>query len=201
MIDQAKYNEERTEPVRPGSLGEPEAGAQKYATTLEVLVVHEDMPTGLRAKQVLDRLSKEPDVNLHFVVKLWTFKSLQDLVLHQHAVKDASDVFILFLSLHGHTELPIHVCELVDQWIAAREGPGALVVSLDKSLRDAPSTRSILEGLRTKVLFGEVDLFPHFGVAPSSAWHWGSAEPVVEAGGKPAPFVAPLLRETLGCNP
>jgi len=200
MINETKYVAERTEPPTPDSMSRPEANAPEYATTLEVLVVHEDMPTGLRAKQVLDRLGNEPDVNLHFVVKLWTFKSLQDSLLHQRAGHDANDVFILFLSLHGHLELPTHVCELIDQWVAGRQGPGALVVSLDEGLQDSPVTRAILDCLRTKVLFGGVDLFPHFGATPQAAWNWGSHGRTVEAGARQTSLVAPFLRETMGCN-
>jgi hypothetical protein len=200
MIDEAKYVTERIEPPSPDLLSQPDASAREYATTLEVLVVHEDMPTGLRAKQVLDRLGKEPDVNLHFVVKLWTFKSLHDPLLHQHALHDVNDISILFLSLHGHLELPPHVCELVDRWVADRKGPGALVVSLDEGLQHSPVTRAILDCLRTKVLFGGVDLFPHFGATPRAAWNWGSQGPTREAGARQTSPVVPFLRETMGCN-
>jgi hypothetical protein len=200
MIDEAKYYSERVESPKSDLRSQTEANLQEITTTLEVLVVHEDMPTGLRAKQVLDRLGRGPAINLHFVVKLWTFKSLHDPLLHQHAVNDANDVSILFLSVHGHLELPVHVCELVDQWVAGRQDPGAVVVSLDESFRDSPVASAILDDLRSKVLFGGVDLFPHFGTTPQAAWNWGSQGLTVEAGARQTSLMAPFLRETMGCN-
>jgi hypothetical protein len=158
-----------------GILAQSDKNGEEDAATLEVLIVHEDLATGLRAKHALDHLADEPGVKLHFVVKLWTFKMLRDPLLRGHAVTDARAAHILFLSLHGHLELPLTVCDLVDHWSADREKqPIALVVSLDEGVRGSAVADATLEYLRTKAVAGGVDLFPHFGAPPSAAWNWAS---------------------------
>jgi hypothetical protein len=136
---------------------------------LEVLIAHEDMPTGLRARQVLDRLAEVPEIKLRFVVKLWTFRVLRDPVLHKYALNDASGAHILILSLQGGSELPPAVCALLDGWLAdPNKQPRALVVSFDESFRESAVTHAVLDDLRTRAVAGGADLFPCFG-APSLA--------------------------------
>ena len=162
--------------------------------------MHEDMPTGLRAKHTLDHLADEPGTQLHFVVKLWTFKMLRDPLLREYAVSDAHAAHILFLSLHGHLELPNALHDLIEHWIATRERrPIALVVSLDESLRESPVANATLEHLRTKAAAGGVDLFPHFGATPATAWHWASRG-VPKENRVRQTVRTPFLRETMGLN-
>jgi hypothetical protein len=185
MTAQAQHIAERIHPMLPlnprrggpasTTAALPDEDIEEHASTLEVMIVHEDMPTGLRAKHALDHLADEPGVKLHFVVKLWTFKMLSDPLLHGHAVNDARDAHILFLSMHGHLELPSTVSDLINHWVPGREErPIALVVSIDESLRETAVADATLEYLRTKTEAGGVDLFPHFGVPPSAAWNWVS---------------------------
>src|SRR5436190_24343072 len=100
MMRTAKHSAEQTHPTsgllnpvwsRPTTNTFVRAGgAEEHDSVLEVLIAHEGLPAGLRAKQVLDRLAAAPEIKLRFVEKLWTFRVLRDPVLHQYAVKDAS---------------------------------------------------------------------------------------------------------------
>jgi hypothetical protein len=162
--------------ARRGTVPALQAGERAVKPAkLAVLIVHEDLPTGLRAKQVLDRLRRELGCNLHLVVKLWNFSTLRDPLLQRQAVRDASEAQIVFISMHGHAELPVTLCDLLNRWLAAKEEtPGALVVSLDASIQNSESTKDVLDCLRTKAAAGGVDLFTHFGAVPKPAWNWSS---------------------------
>ena len=180
MIQEAKHNAEQTHPttwslnrVRSGPATTSfvrAGGAEEHDSVLEVLIAHEDIPAGLRARQVLDRLADVSEIKLRFVVKLWTFRVLRDPVLHKYALNDASGAHILILSLQGGSELPPAVCALIDGWLAdPKKQPRALVVSFDEGFRESGVARAVLDNLRTKAVAGGADLFPCFGTPPPAA--------------------------------
>jgi hypothetical protein len=159
-----------------------------HAATLAVLIVHEDLPTGLRAKQVLDRLRGQLGDDVRFAVKLWTFGTLRDPLLQRQAIHDVDQAQIVFISMHGNDEIPLALCDLLSRWLTAKEAeaPGALLVSLDANSQDSVSAKAVLDCLRTKAAASGVDLFQHFGAVPELAWNWSSQGSLSEASaGKP----------------
>jgi hypothetical protein len=196
MIQGAKHSAEQTHPtpwllnpvwshpttntfVRAG-------GAEEHDSVLEVLIAHEDLPAGLRAKQVLDRLADVAEIKLRFVVKLWTFRVLRDPVLHKYALNDAIGAHMLILSLQAGCNLPPAVWALIDGWLADPEKqPRALVVSLDESSRESAVADAVLGKLRTKAVAGGADLFLCFGAPPpvSRSVHAPKHEPKMHAKG------------------
>lgn len=176
-MQEARHSAAQTHP-RPSSSnpdwGDPTTatlaragGAEERDSVLEVLVAHEDIPAGLRAKQVLDHLAEMTGIKLRFEVKLWTFRVLRDPVLHKYALNEACSAHVLFLSLQGSGELPPAVCALTDGWLAEpKKQPRALVVSFDESLRKSAVAITLLDNLRKRAGSAGVDLFPCFGAPP-----------------------------------
>src|SRR5689334_25075739 len=92
---------------------------------LNVLMVYEDLGTGVRARQTLDetlhRLAVDTDVH----VKMWKFDLLREPSLHQQAVDEATEARVVFVSAHGREELPATVWSWFQQ-LADKQKRGAL---------------------------------------------------------------------------
>jgi hypothetical protein len=178
------------------------AERQGDESALEVFVAHQDLATGVRAKQTLDRLCRQlkPAHFLH--LHLWRFELLEDSILWREAVRNASRADILFFSLHGNQLLPSGLCHWFKHWLLLRdERPCALVVSLDYSERDSESGRNVLECLRTLAATGGIEVFPYFDAMPvesgfttddKSPWH--DSRGLIEAGNSVVPPAKEFLR-------
>ena len=133
----------------------------------EVLVVHEDLPTGLRASAVFKNLENWLGTETRFLINWWRFGMVQDAELAELALKQAKRADIVFLSIHSDRNLPTAIRNWLLQWLEMREfKPCALVVSLDSSTQDLFNSTSILNFLRDVTAPLEVDLFLHLGLSP-----------------------------------
>jgi hypothetical protein len=130
---------------------------------LDVFVAHQDLATGVRAKQTLDRICRQINLGPCLRINLWRFELLQDSILWREAVRNASRADILFFSLHGDRPLPAGLCHWLKHWLLLREErPCALVVSLDESQRNSESGRKILASLQDIAATGGIEVFPYF---------------------------------------
>jgi len=137
---------------------------------LEVLVVHEDSTTALRAKETLNNLENLLELKIRFVISLCGFDMFADPGLAESALQQAKRSDIVFLSLLGDRKLPNAVRNWLLRWLETRDfKPCALVVSLDSSIRDLLEFNSTWNFLRTITAPLEVDLFLHWGVPPAMA--------------------------------
>ena len=137
---------------------------------MDVLLMHEDLPAGWRAKQILDQVASNLDSKADFRVNLWNFTLLRDPALQARAVLDAVHADIVLLSAHGRAELPATVLGWLKEWLERRDGsPCALVVSLDSSFRDSAQ---VLDDVHRLAGQTSVEVFPHFGATPRFAWNW-----------------------------
>ena len=144
---------------------------------LDVLLVYEDLSTGLRARyafeQVRRQLNPEADLNLH----LWRFDLLRQPPLLERAAREAAKADVVFLSAHGQGELPGIVNSWLAQWAERRHGgPCALVVLLDTRGGDASTANSALEALRTRALAAGVNVFVHAPGTRQTEWDSASDE-------------------------
>ncbi len=140
---------------------------KKESIGLEVLVMHEDLPTGLRAREALNDLELQSEIEIRFLRSLCRFGLLEDAELAETALKEARRADIVFLSMHGDREVPPVVRDWLLCWLETRDfKPCALVVSLDASARDSLKANSTLDFLRVITAPLEVDLFIHLGVSP-----------------------------------
>jgi len=136
----------------------------------EVLVLHEDLQTGLRAKAALNNLENWLGAETRFQISLWRFGMLQEVELAETALQEAKRADIVFLSLHSDQNLPNSIRNWLLQWLETRDfKPCALVVSLDSSTQDSTNSNSTLNFLRDITAPLEVDLFLHFGLSPLMA--------------------------------
>ena len=136
----------------------------------EVLVVHEDSATALRARETLNNLQNQLEIKICFLISLCRFGMLEDAELGESVLQQAKRADIVFLSLHGNRELPTAVRNWLLRWLETRDfKPCALVASLDSSTRDSLKSNSTWNFLRVITAPLEVDLLLHFGGPPFMA--------------------------------
>jgi hypothetical protein len=136
---------------------------------LEVLLLHEDLQTGLRAKSLLGSLEAKLSVKPRFLVELWRFDMLHDPELQERAVQEAARANMVMISMHGQHELPAVVRNWLSRWTEARNGEAcALVASFDANVKGSVTANQTLDHLRRTAAPAGVDVFPHFGDVPAS---------------------------------
>jgi hypothetical protein len=169
--EEQEWSESRSEYPAASGFGD---GAEP----LEVLLLHEDLQTGLRAKYILDNLEAKLATKPRFLIELWRFDMLQEPELQERAVQDAKHANIVIISLHGNDELPAVVRNWLDRWIKARSSSScALVASLDASVQGSAAAEWTLDHLRRTAAAAGLDIFPHFGDIPVSARNWTLHQP------------------------
>jgi DNA-binding NarL/FixJ family response regulator len=127
---------------------------------LRVLLVYEDLITGLRGRQTLERIVRDIDAKLDCEFKVWKFNLLREAALCAQAASEAAEADIVFLAAHRQDELPDWVKRWLSQWLSRTHGePCALAVSLDEDVLRSRRTRSLLESLRAEALLAGVDVF------------------------------------------
>ncbi len=89
-----------------GTSADAGSAAGKEPLRLDVLAVYEDFATGLRARQTLDQTVQRLEADADVQVNLWRFDLLREPALRQQAAEEAAEADIVFVSMHGQSELP-----------------------------------------------------------------------------------------------
>jgi len=140
------------------------ASSEMPSRLLGVVLVYEDLATGLRARQAFDHLVDQLELEADFRLNLWNFGLLRDPAHRQEAAREASDADIIVLSAHGQGELPAQVKAWLREWLELNaDRPTALVASLDESVKDQSSENRILAHLRSLAAEAGAELILHFG--------------------------------------
>jgi hypothetical protein len=139
-------------------------GCAESPTRLRAAIVYEDFATGLRGKSALESLCDNQEFETDLSLDLWSFDLLRDPETSKHVCEGTASADIVVLSTHGKGDLPGAVLLWLNQWLKAwRDGPAALVVSLDETARDDLRARQTLASLQSAAEAAGVDMFPHFG--------------------------------------
>jgi hypothetical protein len=138
---------------------------------LNVLLIYEDLSTGLRARWAFEQTARQLEGEADFYVDLWKFDLLCEPALLQRAANDAAKADIVFLSAHGQGELPGTVNVWLKQWLERRGGePCALAVLLDEGAGDNAAADQALQALQAMALAGGVQVFLNAGEALQTRW-------------------------------
>lgn len=129
---------------------------------LAVLVIYEDFKTGLRARQMLDRIVQELEAPVDMEVNLWRLDLLREPALRQQASQETAKADILFVSTHS--KLRATLGSWLEEWFRIRSGePSALAVSLDATAKDTRGSTGEVEALGAAARRAGVDVFLHVG--------------------------------------
>jgi hypothetical protein len=141
---------------------EGKAAAGEAIGGVEVLLVYEDLSTGLRAREAFERVARQLELEADFEVELWKFDLLREPALLELAANDAATADIVFLSAHGQGELPGTVHLWLGHWLERRVGAPCALVILTDTLAGAPATANQrLEGFCARAMAAGVDVFLH----------------------------------------
>ncbi|HTL59405.1 MAG TPA: hypothetical protein VL361_27285 [Candidatus Limnocylindrales bacterium] len=135
-----------------------ERGSGVGAGTLSVLVVYEDLETGLRASEALDRTVQRLEAPVDLQVDFWRSDLFCEPAFHQQVARQKAD--IVFLSAHGQTQLPPTVNSWFREWLGRRVlEPRALAVLLDDNAEDTSAATTMVEELSAAAQRAGVDVF------------------------------------------
>jgi hypothetical protein len=141
------------------------------APQLNVVFVYEDFVTGLRARQAFERALEELDLHADFNVGWWRFDLISDPIAFRESLAEAAAADIVFVSAHGSADLPAPVRMWTRGWLARpREGPCALVVSLDSRNLGARVADRIVSALQTAAAAAGVDVITQYGEIGDDDW-------------------------------
>jgi len=131
---------------------------------LRVHLIYEDTETGLRAKQAVDRLGEQFNLETDACLTPWRFDRLWEPTLREQALEEAADADLLLVAAHGQDGLPPAVHGWLERWLCrSHPGPRAIVLSLDTRARGSAGADYILSALQQVARLAGVDVFPHFG--------------------------------------
>jgi hypothetical protein len=154
---------------KTGTATEAESGVGAEPGPLDVLLLYEDVATGLRAWQPFDQLVRRLKLDADLQVRMWKFEWLREPAMRQQAIEESLDADIILLATHGHCELSEHVKSWFARWLALKPPrPRALVVSLDENAREPSGRNGVLAQLQAMARPSDLQVFPHFAPAPHS---------------------------------
>jgi hypothetical protein len=127
---------------------------------LEVMIVHEDDSTRLRAINFFHRLVHHLHFTEEFPPQIWRFDRLRNPAMRQRATRVAADSDIIILSAHARNEFPTEVQTWLNDWLREKENrPCSLIALLDNNAVDLQTQRSLISRLRTLTRKAGVEFF------------------------------------------
>jgi hypothetical protein len=142
-------------------------GPEPDFLAVDVLLIYEDLGTGLRARHAFEGAVNRIDMPADFKVDLWRFDLLSDSALWEPTLSQAAKAGVIVVSAHGRTGLPASVEQWLNQWMDRKsERPCALVLSLDQEMEASPSADRILAFLQGRARQAGIEMFAHFGQVP-----------------------------------
>ena len=141
-----------------GALSEHGTGGGSGTLNLDVLVVYEDLETGLKASESLNRTVQQLESPVDMRVDFWRFDLFRDPAFLRQVAKEEADIVIL--STHCRAQLPVTVNSWFREWLGRRGGePRALAVLFDDRAKDTPDAAEMLKELSAAAQPAGVDVF------------------------------------------
>ena len=119
--------------------------------SFNVVIVYEDFETGKHAKRTFDFLVENLGSDCRFTNQMWKFDVLSIPKLREIACADAAKADIVVVSCRGD-DLPQHVKEWVESWLAAAGQPLALVALFGEARRTQTARKYLKEAARRRNL-------------------------------------------------
>jgi hypothetical protein len=96
----------------------------------KIVVAYEDFDAGLRAKEMLERLSQQLIPEFEVSRDVWKFELLGHPQLRKQAAREASEADMILIAARAESELLPHVTSWIDEWASNRNGRVAALVAL-----------------------------------------------------------------------
>ncbi|MBU6398852.1 MAG: hypothetical protein KGS61_00905 [Verrucomicrobia bacterium] len=127
---------------------------------VKVVMLYEDLATGLRAKQTFDHLIGRLGEHFVFHSKLWKFGVLEMAACRDLAAADFDDADLILIAAHGTRQFPFEVKNWLDRCLAqARPGRRALVSLVDTRDETSADISALCDSLREVAEKASMDYF------------------------------------------
>jgi hypothetical protein len=99
---------------------------------LEVFIAYEDYETGRRVQEALGRVAGPARSIAGIRTSMWKFELLRLASLREYAALEAVNADLIWISIHGKTDLPDAMKSWISQWLQKKvKNDCALLVSLE----------------------------------------------------------------------
>lgn len=150
---------------------------------LNVSLVYQDLPSGLRAKQFLNHVLLDCQPPVESRLNLWKLEMFHVPEICEEAVTAASESALVLLSLRGDTGLDARAEQWLSRWVGRPgEDECALAVLIDCDMQRLDSVGQTLFRLKDLTRQSHVRLFAGFmPSAPLDGAHFQKTESNFEA--------------------
>lgn len=147
-----------------GIVSELEGRSRAALQQIELLLLYEDLPTGLRARRALDRVLSRPELMAEGLLHPWRLDTLGDPQCREQAALDALTAEIVMLSMHGGNHLPLVTETSLEEWFGSKTSKGrVLVISFDLDAKPLIKTNPTATKLGAIAARNGVAMILHFG--------------------------------------
>jgi hypothetical protein len=131
------------------------------------VVAYDNFDSGIRAKEILDRLARALGSQLPMNLSMWKFEMLELDKLQDMAASDAAAADIIIISTGGAGELSPGVQQWVERWLSRKQRESSAFVSLNEADPDGTAeSPAVSEYLQTVASRGNVIFFSQRGNLP-----------------------------------
>ena len=120
----------------------PNSEESTQPSKLNVTIIYETAPDGIRAKRLSDKLASEVSAELEFSVNLnvWNFQVLMFPEIREIAADTVASADMIILSVSGAESLPPHLANWMDRWSCLNEfkNPPVFTLYADSIRANAP---------------------------------------------------------------
>ncbi len=135
---------------------------------LDVIILYEDLVTGLRAKETIDRIARQLEMDAEFTINLWRFELLRSPGVRRRVVREARQASLILFSAHGREDLPAEVKQWIEEWREQQQSDYcAFVVLLDACEKQVDNP--VLTYLERTATEAKLGLFHQFCGTPVTA--------------------------------
>jgi hypothetical protein len=132
----------------------------------KILIAYETVSSGLRAREMSERLAARLQSEFEMSSEVWKFELLNHPQLREQAASEAAVADMIIMAMRRAGELPPHVKHWIESWLHQRRGnAAALVALLDESEEEDETAASapLSTYLRRVAEEGNMDFFCQVG--------------------------------------
>ena len=132
----------------------PDRGNRRHLPAIHAVVAYDNFDSGIRAKEILDRLARALGSQLAMNITMWKFDMLELDKLQDMAANDAAEADIILISTGGAGELSPGVQQWVELWLSRKQRESSAFVSLNEpdpdGTAESPAVGEYLQNIASR---------------------------------------------------
>jgi len=144
-----------------------DGGYRARFPAIPAVVTYDNFDSGIRAKEILDRLARALGSQLTMNISMWKFDVLELDKLQDMAANDAAEADIIIISTSGVGELCPGVQQWIERWLSRKQPESSAFVSLNEADPDGTAeSPAVGEYLQNVASRGNLSFFSQRGNLP-----------------------------------